>query len=105
MECVCFHCSKLKINESNSKLLQARQIKDGKKRFHAVWSLCKGKTVCECSDEGEDEMLVEGGEKKHGHNGCGGKQPTIRREGLVLYYKFNEKSSEVCIIFFIIKIW
>jgi len=90
LECVCFQCSKLKVDESNTKLLQARQIKDGKKRFHAVWSLCKGKTTCESSDEIENEN----DEKRRGHNGCGFKQPTIRREGLVLYYKFNEKSSE-----------
>jgi len=82
------------VDESNAKLLQARQIKDGKKRFHAVWSLCKGKTTCESSDDIENEN----DEKRQGHNGCGSKQPTIRREGLVLYYKFNEKSSEVCII-------
>jgi DNA-directed RNA polymerase II subunit RPB1 len=90
LECVCFQCSKLKVDESNAKLLQARQIKDGKKRFHAVWSLCKGKTTCESSDDIENEN----DEKRQGHNGCGSKQPTIRREGLVLYYKFNEKSSE-----------
>jgi len=98
LECVCFHCSKLKINESNSKLLQARQIKDGKKRFHAVWSLCKGKTVCECSDDADEDMLGKDSEKKHGHDGCGGKQPIFRREGLALYYQFKEKSSEVSVV-------
>ena len=46
-ECVCMHCGKLLLDEHNEQMRQALKIKDSKKRFNAIWTLCKTKMVCE----------------------------------------------------------
>ncbi|KND04665.1 DNA-directed RNA polymerase II subunit RPB1 [Spizellomyces punctatus DAOM BR117] len=88
LECVCFHCGKLK------RFRQARIIKDKKRRFHAVWEICKTKMVCEGSDtapDDDDMMDMEDPYKsKPTHGGCGGRQPIFKKEGplqLATYWK------------------
>ncbi|CAR28521.1 ZYRO0F05918p [Zygosaccharomyces rouxii] len=78
-ECVCMHCGKLLLDEHNEQMRQAIKIKDSKKRFNAVWSLCKAKMICDTdvpSDEDPTQLISRGG--------CGNAQPTIRRDGLKL---------------------
>ena len=78
-ECVCMHCGKLLLDEHNELMRQALAIKDSKKRFAAIWTLCKTKMVCETDVPSEDDptQLVSRG-------GCGNTQPTIRKDGLKL---------------------
>lgn len=78
-ECVCMHCGKLLLDEHNELMRQALAIKDSKKRFAAIWTLCKTKIVCETDVPSEDDptQLVSRG-------GCGNTQPTIRKDGLKL---------------------
>ena len=78
-ESVCMHCGKLLLDETNPAMAQAIKIRDPKKRFNAVWSLCKTKMVCE-TDNNEDEMTDQ-----PSRGGCGHPQPTIRRDGLKLW--------------------
>ncbi|KAJ3031117.1 DNA-directed RNA polymerase II subunit rpb1 [Rhizophlyctis rosea] len=96
LECVCFSCGKLKIDESMqdqaTKFKQARNISDLKRRFHAVWTLCKGRTVCEASTE-DDGMDGEGA-KRHNHGGCGARQPTFTKEGLKLMMRMKPTKDE-----------
>ncbi|KAH3680951.1 hypothetical protein WICMUC_000094 [Wickerhamomyces mucosus] len=79
-ECVCMHCGKLLLDESNDMFKQAIKIKDPKKRFNAVWNLSKTKMVCEPNYPQEDE---NGQVASRG--GCGNIQPTVRRDGLKLW--------------------
>lgn len=78
-ECVCMHCGKLLLDEHNELMRHALAIKDSKKRFAAIWTLCKTKMVCETDVPSEDDptQLVSRG-------GCGNTQPTIRKDGLKL---------------------
>ncbi|AJV02531.1 BBM_1a_G0007360.mRNA.1.CDS.1 [Saccharomyces cerevisiae] len=78
-ECVCMHCGKLLLDEHNELMRQALAIKDSKKRFAAIWTLCKTKMICETDVPSEDDptQLVSRG-------GCGNTQPTIRKDGLKL---------------------
>ncbi|KAK9455699.1 hypothetical protein V1511DRAFT_310865 [Dipodascopsis uninucleata] len=97
-EAVCFHCGKLKLDESNPAFAQAIKIRDPKRRFHAVWSLCKAKMVCETdAPNDDDEEFGEKGVKKISHGGCGNAQPTIRRDGLKLWgtWKKDKNSDEL----------
>lgn len=58
---------------------QAIKIKDPKRRFNAVWSLCKVKMVCETevpSDNDPSQYVSRGG--------CGNTQPSVRKDGLSL---------------------
>ncbi|KKO75447.1 dna-directed rna polymerase ii largest subunit [Vairimorpha ceranae] len=72
LECVCYYCSKIKIDK-----------KHPKKDLNFVWNSCKTKSVC----EGE---LTEAG-----FSGCGNKQPVIKKEGmgLVAFMKGEEDSD------------
>ncbi|KAK9472205.1 DNA-directed RNA polymerase II subunit RPB1 [Dipodascopsis tothii] len=96
-EAVCFHCGKLKLDESNAAFAQAIKIRDPKRRFQAVWSLCRAKLVCESDTPTEDDF--EGGDakgaRKVAHGGCGNAQPTIRRDGLKLWGTWKkDKNAE-----------
>ena len=84
LESICFHCGKLLLDEENPLMAQAIKIRDPKKRFNAVWGLCKSKMICETSE-------IEG---KRG--GCGHTQPTIRRDGLKLWgtWKSNKNFED-----------
>ncbi|KAG5355221.1 DNA-directed RNA polymerase II subunit RPB1 [Yarrowia sp. E02] len=81
-ESVCFHCGKVLLDENNKQFAQAIRIRDPKRRFNAVWSLCKTKMVCETDVPTEDDGS---GVVKHSHGGCGNIQPTVRRDGLKLW--------------------
>jgi DNA-directed RNA polymerase II subunit RPB1 len=89
-ECVCMHCGKLLLDETNQAMAQAIKIRDPKKRFNAVWTVCKIKMVCE-TDIGDEDAPES---SKRG--GCGHTQPTIRRDGLKLWgtWKNNKNFEE-----------
>jgi len=88
LECVCHHCSKLKIDTSNPKFARAKRLKDRQKRFKAIHELCKGRFVCNDEngdpDKNEEDILEDALQNK-GHGGCGQKQPAYRRDGLKLF--------------------
>ncbi|KAF7683254.1 DNA-directed RNA polymerase II subunit RPB1 [Astathelohania contejeani] len=88
LECVCFHCSKLKISKTTHKFGAVRNSTEARQRLNKIWMLSKTKTIC----EGE---VVEDIGGVRTTTGCGGKQPTIRKEGmnLVAFMK-GEESSE-----------
>lgn len=91
-ESVCFHCGKLKLDESNELFAQAIKIRDSKRRFNAVWSLCKSKMVCEADVPSSDNQQP----LKMSHGGCGNVQPTIRKDGLKLWGTWKkDKNSEL----------
>ncbi|KAK9384066.1 DNA-directed RNA polymerase II subunit RPB1 [Kockiozyma suomiensis] len=94
-EAVCFHCGKLKLDESNPVFAQAIKIRDPKRRFQAVWSLCKGKMTCETDVPNDDEEAFgEKSPKKILHGGCGNAQPTIRRDGLKLWGTWKKDKND-----------
>ena len=65
--------------------MDALRSRDPKRRFDAVWRLCKPKVVCETTVATDDDAPPEKAkEPKHDHGGCGNIQPEIRREGLRL---------------------
>ncbi|ODQ79999.1 hypothetical protein BABINDRAFT_36081 [Babjeviella inositovora NRRL Y-12698] len=79
-ECICMNCGKLLLDDTNPMMFQAMKIRDPKKRFNAVWNLCKTKMVCEAdlpSDDAFDKPVTRGG--------CGNSQPTVRKDGLKLW--------------------
>ncbi|KAG0244439.1 DNA-directed RNA polymerase II subunit rpb1 [Actinomortierella wolfii] len=102
LECVCYSCSKLKVDDSNSKFVRAKRIKDPKVRLKYVWELCKSKMVCEGGDEidgemGEEPEYDEQGNplpKKKSHGGCGHRQPVFRKEGLGLSVNFKANAND-----------
>ncbi|KAG2223050.1 hypothetical protein INT45_008251 [Circinella minor] len=98
LECVCFHCSRLKVDDSNPRFTRARKLRDPKARMRMVWELAKTKMVCEGGDENEDglddQAVDADGNRKIAHGGCGHKQPTIRKEGLKLFAHHKASAND-----------
>ncbi|KAK9467549.1 hypothetical protein V1512DRAFT_237214 [Lipomyces arxii] len=93
-ESVCFHCGKLKLDESHPAFAQAIKIRDPKRRFQAVWSLCKTKMVCQTDAPDDDDFGEAGKAPKVSHGGCGNSQPTIRRDGLKLWGTWKKDKND-----------
>lgn len=75
---------------------QAISIRDPKRRFNAVWALCKAKMVCEADPPEEsfnDPMNPQKGERTS-HGGCGNAQPTVRRDGLKIMGIWKREKGE-----------
>ncbi|KAI8810541.1 DNA-directed RNA polymerase II largest subunit [Cladochytrium replicatum] len=97
LECVCFYCGKLKVDDSNPQFVRIKRVGDRNRRFQEVWNLCKGKKVCEAdTDTGldADGQQQEGKPKKINHGGCGQKQPTFKKEPLKLIARFEAPKDE-----------
>jgi DNA-directed RNA polymerase II subunit RPB1 len=89
LESVCFYCSRLKCSEELLRTHQPKSLKDARSRLNMVWSLCRGKMVCQTT-----EISGENGEPQTGkRSGCGHRQPVIRREGLRLFISFKAQSE------------
>ncbi|KAJ1558877.1 DNA-directed RNA polymerase II subunit rpb1 [Nowakowskiella sp. JEL0078] len=92
LECICYNCSRLKVDESNSQFERARKIHEKARRFDEIWKMCKTKKNCEVSPE-ENADDDSSGKKKHDHQGCGQAQPKYKRDVLTITAEF-EKGDE-----------
>lgn len=90
-ECVCMHCGKLLLDESNPAMAQAIRIRDPKRRFNAVWNVCKTKMICEADPEDDNN---DGSAPSTGRGGCGHTQPVVRRDGLKLWGTWKQSKTE-----------
>ena len=94
-ECVCMNCGKILLDEhTNSQFASALKIRDPKKRFNAVWTLCKTKMVCDVDpplDEDEDD---EDNQPRFRRGGCGSVQPSIRKDGLKLWGTWKKANAD-----------
>ncbi|KAI9705899.1 MAG: DNA-directed RNA polymerase II subunit RPB1 [Candelina mexicana] len=88
LETVCHNCGKILVDESNPQFTEALRFRDPKRRFEAVWRLCKPKMICETDEEPKDDEFqgdnLKEPKKQRSHGGCGNVQPEVRREGLKL---------------------
>jgi DNA-directed RNA polymerase II subunit RPB1 len=93
LECVCYFCSRLKVDESHPKMRNIRG-KNAKIRFKIVWDVSKTKTICEVDsnensgpslDPTDPSSILEGPTRE----GCGHRHPTIRKEGMKLFAVFK----------------
>lgn len=87
-ECVCMHCGKLLLDDHNEQMRQACKIKDSKKRFNAIWTLCKTKMICESDVPSEEDPT-----KLISRGGCGNAQPTVRKDGLKLVGSWKKEKN------------
>src|SRR5271156_5737052 len=79
LECVCFSCGKLKVDESNPKFVEALRYRDPKSRLTAVWNVAKTKLICDATPPAQDDdpLLKDAIGTLASHGGCGNTQPTI----------------------------
>eukprot|EP00842_Homolaphlyctis_polyrhiza_P004411 jgi/Hompol1/4971/HPOL_004068-RA len=94
LECVCHYCGKLKVDDSDERFARVRRIRNRRRRFYEVWSLCKGRTVCDASTlPGADAQNPDAPPKK-AHGGCGQRQPVYRKSGLKISANFRATKDE-----------
>ena len=63
-------------------MADAMRYRDPKRRFDAIWRLCKPKMVCESMPVADDDDMDKSKGPKHDHGGCGNIQPEVRKEPL-----------------------
>ena len=91
LRCVCYQCSRLLIERNDKQLLAvlARSKHSSRKRFDAVYDLCKAKNCCAKKEEEKDQSIpTDEGEHQNvkdedERTGCGFHQPKYRRQGPV----------------------
>ena len=98
LDCVCFFCGKLKINDSNERFRQCRLLKDPKKKFQAVWELCKTRTICEAGDKEDYEDDLTTNKRHRSHNGCGLKQPKIKKGPMKFTVEIKPDKEDVFLL-------
>nr|CAG8499060.1 13409_t:CDS:2 [Entrophospora candida] len=87
--------------------------------FHVVWDICKTKMICERGENNENENEKSNdieeidtsiikpiqqlpitdedlglGKRKKSHNGCGSRQPIVRKDGLKLYISYKNREGD-----------
>ena len=85
LESVCIHCGKLVQDEFDPIFKQAIRLKDPKKRFNAVWTICKTISTC------ETDVVVNNIHISRG--GCGHVQPQIKFNGIGFLAQYKKKPT------------
>jgi len=100
LRCVCYYCSRLLVDGSDSRMLRAARIKDPVKRFQAVFQLCNGTRVCGGGADSSEEQLMlpaavlEARERiGKPREGCGNLQPHVTRDGLRILAEFPDAEA------------
>ncbi|KAJ1927103.1 DNA-directed RNA polymerase II core subunit rpo21 [Tieghemiomyces parasiticus] len=110
LECVCFHCSRLKIDVGDVRFARARKHRDPKRRLKEIHALCHGKKRCEPSaidvglgdtkeslDNGEQAAAAAAKRATQSRDipeACGQQHPVIRKEGLKLTTVLKTKGDD-----------
>ncbi|RHY96943.1 hypothetical protein DYB37_002077 [Aphanomyces astaci] len=108
LSCICFHCSKVLVDERDHRFRAAMRQKNGQRRLKMVYEICKNKGMCEYGDESNMEKVQEGwnlglqggitneqAPKDVGHGGCGGRLPKYRQVGISLQVEFPETMEDI----------
>lgn len=97
LEIVCHNCGKVLLDRSNDQFKAAVSLRDPKRRFEAIWSLCKAKMICDADqpdDEGDFGIPDPKKAMKSKHGGCGNKQPEVRQTALQLWGTWKVSKDE-----------
>jgi len=98
---VCFHCSKLLVDENDGRFREAQELKNVKHRFARVYTLAKTKTICEGGEDtgtdkeqGDSTDPKEKKKVKKSHGGCGNFQPKITKDGMKIMAEFKNVGDD-----------
>ena len=89
LECVCFHCSRVKVEPEHLRSLNPRSLREARNRLNLVWAACKTKMTCGSGEEADLPDASMLGRRP----GCGQRQPLYRTEGLRFTASFSGKGS------------
>ncbi|EES09829.1 hypothetical protein BDA96_05G145200 [Sorghum bicolor] len=89
MRCVCFNCSKILVDEDNTKFKQALKIRNPKNRLKRIYDACKTKKVCGEGDDLDVQQQQDTDEHVNRRGGCGAQQPIITVDGVKMLVEFK----------------
>ena len=98
LECICINCGKLKVDATSDRFKRAQRIKDRKRKFHEVWDIAKGKTICDVSESSnmdDFDTSKPSAKAAHNHGGCGARQPLFRKDALKIMMIMKSSKDEV----------
>ena len=81
-------------SQSNPAYKAAVSIRDPKRRFDAIWRLCKPKMVCDSDVTANDDNEDPKEAAKRAHGGCGNTQPEVRQQALQLWGTWKVPKDE-----------
>ncbi len=98
LKCVCYNCSKLLVDNSDTKYKAHRNIKNPKKRQNMMYKLSSTQKVCRTSggDDNTDATSVKSSKTNHG--GCGHEQPKYKKDPkdiLKIIMEFKETQENI----------
>ncbi|KAK4532844.1 hypothetical protein CCYA_CCYA14G3701 [Cyanidiococcus yangmingshanensis] len=100
LRCVCFYCSRLLVDRSDTRMQRVAKIRDPVKRFQAVFQLCNGTRVCGGGGDGTDDdllapaaLLAAKQSLPKPREGCGNLQPKISRDGIRIMAEFPDAEA------------
>ncbi|KAJ9052897.1 DNA-directed RNA polymerase II core subunit rpo21 [Entomophthora muscae] len=95
LDCICYFCGRLKVDEDTLKYIRALQHKNRQSRFKSVWKICKARISCDAGDAHQEEAKRDRSYLPHSSRNskisCGHKQPSYRKEGFKIYAIFKSK--------------
>lgn len=93
---VCFHCSRLRLDEGDVKYKRAKMIKHPKTRLNFLHEACRNKDRClfGTGDLGL-EAGIDGDASMGAPSGCGGFQPKITRKGLKVEVEYPGEMEDI----------
>ena len=86
LRCVCYHCSRLLIDENYHKDRRALNVKDPETRMRMIHDLCRSKTRCQTATESDTAKLL--GDLQIGGSGSGSGEGALKEE------RFDELERE-----------
>ncbi|CAI2386343.1 unnamed protein product [Moneuplotes crassus] len=84
LKCVCYNCYKLLIRPTHEKYNALKKIKDPKLKLAKVYKVCKDIKTCGKPDKAKENFI----------DGCGQKQPRLRKRALTLRAEFPFDEEE-----------
>jgi DNA-directed RNA polymerase II subunit RPB1 len=84
MACVCFSCGKLKLDRESTKFKQVLAMKKPKNRLNLLYKYSR--EIRQCGKENRETSEIE--------NGCGYRNPKLRRKGLEIHATFKREEND-----------
>lgn len=103
LRCVCYHCSRLLVDNRDLKGKRALEIRDPETRLRAIHDLCRGKKSCIPGDPSSLNSVLDGiavDQQKNESDllvssGCAGLLPAYTRKELSIEVNFPEGMEDI----------
>jgi len=86
LRCICFHCSSLRCGREEPRFKSALKLKDPVRRLREIARISATRKICDVALNLDEHGVAQPGMS----GGCGGVQPSIRRDGMRIVAEFRD---------------